>query len=262
MSRNRQQRQLISNGNCVRETDVKSLIRKDSSNVAANKAIKEGADLKHMADRVKDSDSSLNRTILYFQAALNLKHYDMAQSVQVYGSTAKLCEYCAHEYEKSKDMASAALAYKCMEVAYLKVVYSSSSTASRDRVELQAAFKINPAGESPSSSVSDLDNVNNSAAMEKSAPKGVSSPYVPGSESVIAQSRNSLIRLFNHSQDVSSAMDASRRSRVAFSAASARTGDTQYAEGISCIRRALDFNFQDVQGLLRLVRLASEAIGQ
>lgn len=43
-------------------------------------------------------------------------------------------------------MASAALAYKCMEVAYLKVVYSCNSTASRDRLELLPASKLNPPG--------------------------------------------------------------------------------------------------------------------
>lgn len=50
--------------------------------------------------------------------------------------------YCAHEYERSKDMASAALAYKCTEVAYMRVVYSSHSSASRDRQELQTALQM------------------------------------------------------------------------------------------------------------------------
>ncbi|KAI4319424.1 hypothetical protein MLD38_033022 [Melastoma candidum] len=277
-SRNSRQRQTTSNGNCSRETDDRSPIRKDSSNQAANKVIKEGADLKHMADRLKNTDSSLERTELYFQAVLKFllgaslleaskmdgsKHSDTTpSSTQVYASTAKLCEYCAHEYEKCKDMASAALAYKCMEVAYMKVVYSSSNTAGRERVDLQKAFKINLAGESPSSSASDLDNVNNSAAMDKSAPKCGSSPNVSQSQSLIAQNHEHLIRLLNFSQDVTNAMEASRRSRIAFTTASAGTGDARYVEGISCIRRALDFNFHDVQGLLGLVRLASEAIGQ
>ncbi|KAI4341700.1 hypothetical protein MLD38_026393 [Melastoma candidum] len=274
----RRQRQATSNGNCSQETDARSPIRKDSSNQDANKVIKEGADLKHMADRLKNTDSSLGRTELYFQAVLKFlsgasllesskmdgsKQNDtMLSSTQVYASTAKLCEYCAHEYEKCKDVASAALAYKCMEVAYMKVVYSSSNTAGRDRVDLQKTFKINPAGESPSSSVSDLDNVNNSAAMEKSAPKCGRSPNVSQSQSIIAQNREQLIRLFNFSHNVTNAMEASRRSHIAFTAASARAGDTHYVEGISCIRRALDFNFHDVQGLVGLVRLASETINQ
>lgn len=54
--------------------------------------------------------------------------------------------FCAHEYEKLKDMAAAALAYKCMEVAYMRVIYSSHNSASRDRHELQTALQIVPLG--------------------------------------------------------------------------------------------------------------------
>lgn len=43
-------------------------------------------------------------------------------------------------------MTGAALAYKCMEVAYLRVVYSSHYGASRDRHELQTALQIVPIG--------------------------------------------------------------------------------------------------------------------
>lgn len=43
-------------------------------------------------------------------------------------------------------MASAALAYKCMEVAYMRVVYSSHTSASRDRHELQTALQMAPLG--------------------------------------------------------------------------------------------------------------------
>lgn len=39
-------------------------------------------------------------------------------------------------------MGAAALAYKCMEVAYMRVVYSSHSNTSRDRSELQSALQI------------------------------------------------------------------------------------------------------------------------
>lgn len=54
--------------------------------------------------------------------------------------------FCAHEYERSKDMAAAALAYKCMEVAYMRVIYSSHSSASRDRHELQTSLQMAPPG--------------------------------------------------------------------------------------------------------------------
>ena len=60
-------------------------------------------------------------------------------------------------------------------------------------------------------------------------------------------------------QDVNSAMEASRKSRLAFAAANASFREAPCGEGISSIKTALDFNFQDVEGLLRMVRLAIEA---
>lgn len=43
-------------------------------------------------------------------------------------------------------MASAALAYKCMEVAYMRVVYCKHSSTNRDRHELQAVLNMAPQG--------------------------------------------------------------------------------------------------------------------
>lgn len=63
-------------------------------------------------------------------------------------------------------------------------------------------------------------------------------------------------------QDVHSAMEASRKSRAAFAASNVSLGDAQHRDGISSIKSALDFNFQDIDGLLRLVRLAMEAISR
>lgn len=63
-------------------------------------------------------------------------------------------------------------------------------------------------------------------------------------------------------QDVNFAMEASRKSRIAFAAANTSLGEAQCRDGISSIKTALDFNFQDVEGLLRLVRLAIEAISR
>lgn len=49
--------------------------------------------------------------------------------------------YCAHEYERYKEMAAVALAYKCVEVAYMKVAYYKHTAANRDRRELLAALQ-------------------------------------------------------------------------------------------------------------------------
>ncbi|KAI4349625.1 hypothetical protein L6164_010190 [Bauhinia variegata] len=257
------------NGHRTNDLDAPSPIRRDSSSHAANNALKEAKNLKHLADRLKNSGSTLESTGLYFEAALkflhgasllesgnneNSKHNEMIQSKQVYSSTAKLCEFCAHEFEKHKDMAAAALAYKCMEVAYMRVIYSSHTSASRDQHQLQRALQMAPPGESPSSSASDVDNFNNCATADKvTSSKGVTAPLVAGAHVIAAQNCPRYVRLLNFARDVNFAMEASRKSRIAFAVSNANSGET---------KKALDFNFQDVEGLLRLVRLAMEAINR
>ncbi|XP_021909054.1 LOW QUALITY PROTEIN: uncharacterized protein LOC110823074 [Carica papaya] len=95
------------NGHRTRDPDAPSPSRKESSSQAATNAVKEAKDLKHLADRLKNSGSNLESTGLYFQAALKFlhgasllescsiesaKHGEMIQSLQMYSSTAKLCE--------------------------------------------------------------------------------------------------------------------------------------------------------------------------
>ncbi|XP_057460813.1 cysteine-tryptophan domain-containing zinc finger protein 7-like [Actinidia eriantha] len=265
------------NGHRVRDTEAPSPVRRESSNQAMN-AVKEAKDLKHLADRFKNSGSSAESTGLYFQAAVKFLHGasllessngesakqgEMIQSMQMYSSTAKLCEFCAHEYEKSKDMAAAALAYKCMEIAYMRVIYSSHTNTNRDQHELQRALQIVPPGESPSSSASDVDNLINPATLDKvPLAKRISSRQVAGNHVIVAKNRPSFVRLLNFAQDVNSAMEASRKSRTAFTAANLRKEEVQDREGITSVKTALDFNFQDVEGFLHLVRLAMEAIGR
>ncbi|OVA15012.1 zinc finger protein [Macleaya cordata] len=261
----------------VSDLDAPSPVRKDSFTQAAANALKEAKDLKHTADRVKNFGSVLETTGLYFQAALKFlhgaslleasnnesaKHGEMTQSMVVYSSTAKLCAFVAHEYERCKEMAAAALAYKCMEVAYMRVIYFKHSSASKDRHELQTALQMVPPGESPSSSASDVDNLNQGTLDKLASAKGVNSPHVAGNHVIVAKNRPNFVRLLNFAEDVNFAMEASRKSQNAFAAANVSMEEARHQEGISSIKRALDFNFHDVQGLLRLVRLAMEAISR
>ncbi|XP_073147656.1 cysteine-tryptophan domain-containing zinc finger protein 7-like [Henckelia pumila] len=254
----------------ARDADVPSPVRRDSNSLAANNALKEAKDLKHLADRLKHSGSGESNG-LYFEASLKFLHaasllesgstegskHNDAHSMNIYSSTAKLCEFCAREYEKSKDMATAALAYKCTEVAYMRVVYSSHSRASRDRNDLQTSLQIFPPGDSPSSSASDVDNLNH-ASTDNSA--GLTKVGEPGSHVITSQNRSGFLRLLNFAQDITFALEASRKSRNAYAAASSKLGETLHKDGITSLKKALDFNFQDVQGLLRLVRVSMEAI--
>ncbi|CAF2049223.1 BnaA09g40220D [Brassica napus] len=257
-----------------------SPLRKEVTSVqAGHNILKEAKDLKHTADRLKDSLSNLEFIELYFQACIKFLHgafvlemssnenasrqgETMAQSVHIYISTANLCGFCAQEYEKSKDMGAAALAYKCMEAAYMRVVNSSYISVNRYRHELQTSLQMVPPGESPSSSASDVDNVNHPAggADKVGNSRGISSPLVAGNHAISAQNRFNILRLLQFAQNVNLGMDASRKSRVALAASVENLEEAQQqGEGILSIKSALDYNFQDLEGLLRLVKLAMKA---
>ncbi|CAA6662060.1 unnamed protein product [Spirodela intermedia] len=182
------------------EIDAPSFIRRDA-NQSITTAFKEARDLKHTANRLKGEGLEHESTGLYFEAALKFLHVASFLSLQVLkvakmGRLPNQClcilillnsasEFCAHEYEKCKEMAAAALAYKCMEVAYMKA------------------------------------------------------------------------------QDVNYAMEASRKSHDAFTHASANPEESYYGpDGITSVKRVLDFSFHDVEGLLHLVRLSMDAISE
>ncbi|KFK42659.1 hypothetical protein AALP_AA1G023200 [Arabis alpina] len=249
-----------------------SPLKKESTSQAASNSIKEATDLKHMADRLKNPKfDDHESTGVYFQAALKFLHgasllesSDRARSRHIYGSTAKLCEFCAHEYEKKQDVGAAALAYKCMEVAYLRITYSSHGNIGRYRCELQAALQVIPSGQSPSFA-SDGENSNHTLAAEKVALSNTvrSSPGVTGNHVISSGNNSSLSQLLAFSQNVTFAMDASRKAQIAFAAAKGKSSDTRYSsDGITSIKRALDFNFQDMEKLLHVVRLAMESINR
>ncbi|CAA6669081.1 unnamed protein product [Spirodela intermedia] len=273
-----------------------SPVRRDGNHSAAS-VLKEARDLKHTANRLKAEGLEHKSTGLYFEAALKFlhvafllefssaesgKHGESTQAMAMYSDTAKLLveyklglhaskdtfgylatlttlaskkkkkRFCAHEYERRKEMAAAALAYKCMEVAYMKVVFSKHSSASKDRHELQTALQMVPSGESPSSSASDIDNLNNQSTANKSASLKAVNPTK-------WLAHMSLL----HAHDVNYAMEASRKSQHAFTAANACPEESQYGpEGIASVRRVLDLSFHDVEGLLHLVRQSLDSISR
>lgn len=63
-------------------------------------------------------------------------------------------------------------------------------------------------------------------------------------------------------QDVNFAMEATRKSQNAFAAACATLEDAHKNDCICSIRRVIDFSFQDLEELIRLVKLAMEAISR
>uniref|UniRef100_A0A0E0EFY9 CW-type domain-containing protein n=1 Tax=Oryza meridionalis TaxID=40149 RepID=A0A0E0EFY9_9ORYZ len=250
--------------------DTSSPVRKDNNSTGY--ALKEARDLKHKANRLKEEGKEQESTRLYFESALKYLHVastlepppsidgfkqcDAAQNL--YSDTAKLCNFVGHAYEKSKKMAAAALAYKCVEVAYLKAAYYKYPTASKDRQMLQAIVQ-NPPGESPSSSASDIDNLNNNGLSKGPSSKDANSPQVTGNNLLLAaRNQPHMTRLLAYTNDVNCAFDATRKSQMAI--ASAASNQENGIDGLSSVKTVLDFNFQSVNDLLRLVRLSMESI--
>ncbi|CAH8336821.1 unnamed protein product [Eruca vesicaria subsp. sativa] len=267
------------NGSTRNDHVGSSPLKKEYTSQAASNSIKEATDLKHIADRLKNAGNNHESIGFYFQAALkflhgasllessgteNATHKSIATSKHIYGSTAKLCKFCAHEYEKDKDMGAAALAYKCMEVAYLRITYSSHGNINRYKSELESSLQVIPSGESPSFA-SDGENQNKTLAAEKVALSTPvrSSPKVTGNHVLTSGNNSSLSQLLTFSQNVSLAMDASRKAQTAFAVAKGKCSDTRYSSnGITSIKRALDFSFQDMEKLVHAVRLAMESINR
>ncbi|MCO5560740.1 hypothetical protein L7F22_014360 [Adiantum nelumboides] len=127
---------------------------KKHSQTPANLALREATKLKHKADILQGEERA--GTALYLQAALKFlqaasmlefegsEHGDNKVPVKLYAGTAKLCDYCASEYERSKDLAAAALAYKCAGLARMRVVQAKSLLISKDRADVQSAHQVAP----------------------------------------------------------------------------------------------------------------------
>ncbi|KAL1543103.1 cysteine-tryptophan domain-containing zinc finger protein 3-like isoform X1 [Salvia divinorum] len=257
-----------------------NLQNKNVSGAIASTALKEAEDtlkeaegLRSHADLIKNSGFSSESNYEYFKAALKFLHgaslleacdadpskqMDMSP-MQTYGVAAQLCKICASEYEKVHELAFAALAYKCMEVAYLKVVYCKSSSACRFCQDLQSSLQMIPQGESPSSSASDVDNLNNLAMADKAALSKGSGPHA-ANHVIVPHNRPNFVRLLDFTKDVNSAMEAAKKSQDVFAAAHAKLKKSQNRDAIASIKRVVDFSFQDVQELVRLVRLAFNSI--
>ncbi|XP_021301357.1 uncharacterized protein LOC8082661 isoform X3 [Sorghum bicolor] len=250
-----------------------SPMRKDGSMITF--ALKEARDLKHKANDLKNKGQELESTGLYFEAALKFLHVaflletpsfdisrpgDGAKSMKMYSETAKLCNFCAHEYERCKKMAAAALAYKCVEVAYLKAAYYKHRSASKDQQELQAAVQI-ARGESPSSATPDIDNLNSHGLSKASSLKGGNSPHVPGNHLHLAvHNQAHLLRLLSYTNDVNLAFNATQKAEFVIASAAGSKERGGVDDGLALVKTVLDLNFNNVNELVRLVRVSMESI--
>ncbi|XP_076928959.1 cysteine-tryptophan domain-containing zinc finger protein 7-like [Bidens hawaiensis] len=134
------------NQNAINDLSVISFLKEYSSGQSALTPFRRAEESKDYADRLKISgfdyecndayfDSSLK--FLYASSLLETCTADISKSkgvdpVSGYTTSAKLSKICAQEYEKRKEFAAASLAYKCMEVTYMRIVYCKSLLTRQD----------------------------------------------------------------------------------------------------------------------------------
>ncbi|KAL2612750.1 hypothetical protein R1flu_024442 [Riccia fluitans] len=243
----------------------------------------------------------------HHQEAANERPADCPVIFRIYLDTANLCDYCSSAFEKNKDHAAAALSYMVAAVARMRVLMLKYKDLGKDCMELQHAVKSSTAlgsqaaavltppigvasvpqlnrvsasqpgapiiGESPSSSsASDLDNLNNHAALnEKLASnisKGVASSPLPGNSAGTVEVLPSRLhanyqRLLTNSTDVFRMLESLNRARAATAAYQAEcAGDESRQESILAIRRVGEIGLlDDMEALVKQVRKALHAIG-
>lgn len=258
-----------------RVNDGASPFGKEHNQTPANLALRDATHLKHTADRFKGGKEG-DGTGLYFQAALKFlqaasmlesegsEHGESRNPLNIYADTAKLCEYCALSYERSKDLGAASLAYKCTGLARMRVVQAKSLLISKDREEIESTHNHQVApGESPCSLTGVDVDARNNLQMDRVPARGTASPALTsrtgGSVIIAAKSRPSFNRVLQYVADTNAAVEALSKSHNAFTAA--ESASIYSSEGMSALKRVLDFSFHDVMSLVQLVRIALEEMG-
>ncbi|XP_044333320.1 cysteine-tryptophan domain-containing zinc finger protein 5 isoform X2 [Triticum aestivum] len=257
----------------VLENTKQATLSRDALNpVNTSVLLKEARDLKHLSKRLKEKGDDLESANMCFEAGLKFLHVaslleapsidsskqgDSIQAIRLYSETGNLCGFCAREFERLKKMASAALAYKCVEVAYMKAAFYKHPGAIKDKHALQATSLMVPPAESPSSSASDVDNLNNQSTAAKAISRALYSPKIGGNS--IPRNNHHLMGLLAYADDINYAFDGTRKSQSSLAAYVTDMGNGQ-AEGIALVREVLEFSFHNVKGLLQLIRHSLESI--
>ncbi|GJR17585.1 cullin, conserved site-containing protein [Tanacetum coccineum] len=249
-----QTKSLVKDCGTVKDLSVVSFLKEYASSQTAMTAFKKAEESKDYADRLKISGFDYECNDAYFDSALKFLHaaslleayYNdfsklkgMVDPLTVYSTSAKLSKICAEEYEKRKEMAAAALAYKCMDVAYMRVVYCKSFVTKQDMQMVTQSRPILPhlvwykgyltlAGESPSSSAFVVDNLNNQATIIDKTMLSKNITHL--GNQVVARSQANFTRLLDFTSDVSLAMEASLSTQNAYKAASTTLEESQNKE--------------------------------
>ncbi|KAI3804649.1 hypothetical protein L1987_26352 [Smallanthus sonchifolius] len=260
---------LVTDCSTLKNLSVVSFLKEFASSQieTALTALKRAEESKDYADRLKISGFDYECNNAYFDSALKFlcaaslleactADIGKSKGVDVYTTSAELSKICAQEYEKRKEMFASALAYKCMEVACMRIVYCKNLLTRQD---LQTSMQMVTQGESPSSSASDVVNLNNQATMDKTM---LSKSITHHKNHIVVRNQANFTRLLDLTSDVSLAMEASVKSQNTYKSASAVLEEAQNKEMISTVKRVVNFSFQDVKEFACLVQNAREAVNR
>ncbi|XP_010440255.1 PREDICTED: uncharacterized protein LOC104723573 [Camelina sativa] len=246
----------------------------DRSCHAANDILQEAEKLKKLANCLESSGFDYEYKETKFKASLkflfgasllemcstdNVEGVTMSH-VEAYHTAAKLSESCAHQYETSQEMAAAVLAYKCSEVACMRLVYGRSLGLSGEWNELQKMVQMTPQGESPSSSASDVDSFNHQGVIDKSAKTKRGLSLVAGNLLTVAKSQLNFLPLLDFTESMNLAMEASAKTQNAFKAVTVTLEETKHGDCIAAIKKVVDFSFHDVEALIKMIEVALDAL--
>jgi superfamily II DNA/RNA helicase len=242
---------------CPNDSILPQIIGKDRGQSAAALVVQEALNLKQRAEQLNGKIfGGSEGTSLYFQAALKfLQAASMLEagdgeirneslSISIYSDTAKLCEFCAENYENQNDLAASALAYRCAALAHMRVVQGKSSAVARDRTEM-----LSYSGESLKSSLPK----DSRGALSSSLNSQMGDILI-----VPEKSRSSFFRLLQFVQSTTAAMEAISKSSHAFNACKESINSSG---GLDAMKKVLDMGFHDVESLIRFACVALEATG-
>lgn len=268
------------------EVATDSPAKKEHAHALQSKTLMKAAkDLKHSADRMKNTDET-GSTNLYLMSALKFlqsaalleplqSESSTSKSMELYKDTAGLCEFCACQYKRRGDLRATALAYTCAAVARTRLMMSKKTSFANDCKEVQSAVESKSAphvpsnGESPSSSsASDVDNLNkhhglipgSKASLSKAA---IVSPQVFSGASgtslnIPARLRPVTTRFLKDAQEMSLLLETWQKAAEATTKAEA----SEETQGMAAVKQVGELGgLGDIDGVVRLVKVALDAIG-
>ncbi|CAL9152272.1 unnamed protein product [Musa hybrid cultivar] len=203
-------------------------------NSSSDSSTKEACNLLKAAARLKDCDPAeiteihMEAALKFFSAACTLQScssrvLEIKNAVGMFTDAARIFAHCAATSERCANIKVAALAYKCVEVTHFRIL-----------MLLRSNLPPPAAGDGcePQNKKRRLDDVADKTL--KSASK--------------------LRKLVDAAEHAEAAMDATSKCHRALE--SAAKDNSSSAEGFRSMTEAIEFSYYDVQGFIRLLRLA------